>query len=144
MTYQQPAMYSRTSDWFLDAARRKPEALLLLVAGCALLMRTGRRPGDSVPPRAAMGDQGHDGREPTRATSMSSGPSRLREGFNEAAETAADYAGDLKDKVTHAASGYIATVADTVSDYADTARRNLSVGSGRVMSQAHTTTQNRI
>jgi hypothetical protein len=141
MTYQQPAMYSRTSDWLMDAARRKPEALLLLAAGCALLMRTGRRPGDSAPPRAAMGDQGHDGREPTRATSMPSRPSRLREGFNEAAETAADYAGDLRDKVTDAASGYAATVADTVSDYADNARRNLSAGSDRVMSQAHTTYQ---
>jgi hypothetical protein len=142
MSYQQRAMYSRTSDWFMDAARRKPEALLLLAAGCALLLRTSRRSVGSVPPRMAMGDhQGHDGQEPTRATSMSSGPSRLREGFNEAAGTAADYAGDLKDKVTNAASGYAATVADTVSDYADNARRNLSVGSDRVMSQAHTTYQ---
>jgi len=72
---------------------------------------------------------------------MSSGPSRLREGFNEAAETAAEYAGDLKDKVANAASGYAATVTDTVSDYADNARRNLSAGSDRVMSQAHTTYQ---
>jgi hypothetical protein len=141
MTYQQPAMYARTSDWLMDAARRKPEALLLLAAGCALLMRTSRRPGDSAPSRVAMGDPGHDGREPTRATSMSSGPSRLREGFNETAETAADYASDLKDKVTDVASGYAATIADTVSDYADNARRNLSTGSDRVMSQAHTTYQ---
>jgi ElaB/YqjD/DUF883 family membrane-anchored ribosome-binding protein len=143
MSYQnqQPAMYSRTGDWFMDAARRKPEALLLLAAGCALLMRTSRRPVGWVPPRMAMGDQGHDRRESTRATSMPSGSSRLRGGFNEAAETAAEYAGDLKDKVADAASGYAATVADAVSDYADNARRNLSAGSDRVMSRAHTTYQ---
>jgi hypothetical protein len=94
-----------------------------------------------VPPRATMGDQGHDGREPTRATSLSSGPSRLREGFNETAETVTDYAGDLKDRVTDAASGYAAKVADTVSDYADDARRNISAGSDRLISQAQTTYQ---
>jgi hypothetical protein len=32
--------YSQAGDWLIGTARRNPEALLLLAAGCALLMRT--------------------------------------------------------------------------------------------------------
>ena len=40
MNYQQ--ISNQTGDWFLDTVQRKPEALLLIAAGCALLMRSGR------------------------------------------------------------------------------------------------------
>jgi hypothetical protein len=39
--------YSQAGEWLVGTARRNPEALLLLAAGCALLMRRGgpgRRP----------------------------------------------------------------------------------------------------
>ena len=39
MNYQQ--ISNQTGDWLLDTVQRKPEALLLIAAGCALLMRSG-------------------------------------------------------------------------------------------------------
>ncbi len=55
MTYQQN-MINTSADWLTDAVRSKPEALLLVAAGCALLMRTGRRTDSSVARRMSMSD----------------------------------------------------------------------------------------
>jgi transcriptional regulator with XRE-family HTH domain len=41
----------RDADWVVDTARRKPEALLLLAAGCALMMRSGGLQTLPVPKR---------------------------------------------------------------------------------------------
>jgi hypothetical protein len=38
--YSDNDTYSQAADWLLGAARRNPEALLLLAAGC-LMMRSG-------------------------------------------------------------------------------------------------------
>ncbi len=120
MTYQQPDIYTRTGDWLVDTVRRKPEALLLLVAGCALLMRSGRRPVGSIAARMATSDQGR--REPHRTAGRSPSSSHLREGAGQAAE----YAGDVADKVSSTAKAYASNVADTVTNYAETARRTVS------------------
>jgi hypothetical protein len=42
MSRQSNETYSQASDWLMGAARRNPEALLLLVAGCALFLRSGK------------------------------------------------------------------------------------------------------
>ena len=34
-------VYGRAGDWLIGTAKRHPEALLVLAAGCALLMRSG-------------------------------------------------------------------------------------------------------
>ena len=39
MTYDRYA--SNAGSWLMDTARRNPEALLVVAAGCALLMRGG-------------------------------------------------------------------------------------------------------
>lgn len=122
MTYQQPDTISRTGDWLVDTVRRKPEALLLMAAGCALLMRSGRRrPVGSIAAGMAASNQSRRGWSP--GGSPSSG---LGESLGRAADTVSGYAGEVADKVSGTAKTYASTVADTVSDYADTARRTAS------------------
>jgi hypothetical protein len=97
-----------TSDWLVGAVKKNPEGLLLLAAGCALLLRSRSR-GVSQPSR------GYSGSE------------RLRDGHQEGmtqsrsgtADTARQYASDIKDKVSDTASAYAASV----SEYADDAKR---------------------
>lgn len=115
MTYHQPDVYARTGQWIVDTARRRPEALLLMAAGCALLLRSGSRPAGSVATGMARSDQSRD---PT--------PSRLRGGLDQAAGTVSRYAGDVADKVSGTAKAYASNVADTVTDYAEAARRGVS------------------
>jgi ElaB/YqjD/DUF883 family membrane-anchored ribosome-binding protein len=59
------------------------------------------------------------------------------EGLHQAADSAAEYVGDIKNRVSDTASSY----ASTVAGYADDARRNLSVGSERLRTQAHSAYQ---
>jgi hypothetical protein len=133
--YPEADMYARTGDWLVDTMRRKPEALLLLAAGCALMMRTGR--GSSSSGRGERGYSGDTYGDPSRTPGGRSSVSSVTGGLNQAAESAAEYVGDIKDRVADAASSY----ASTVADYADDARRNLSAGSERLRTQAHSTYQ---
>ncbi len=83
--------YSRAGAWISETARTKPEALLLLGAGCALLMRTATN--------AAWPTLGN-GREGER----NGGDVRDR-----AAGTAAAYAGAVADYTSAAASSAVST-----------------------------------
>ena len=78
--------------------QRKPEALLLIAAGCALLMRSG---GSLTGIWSA--------RE-----SNAPAPSHNRQGMTN------------QGAVPNSASGYASTVAETVSEYSDSARQNIS------------------
>jgi len=111
--------YFQAGEWLVGTARRNPEALLLLAAGCALLMRRGGRDAvrSQAPTRAREDDRGY-------------APASSR-----TAEKAADYASDIKDKVSDTASSY----ADSVSEFAADARRNFSEGSERLRRQAQST-----
>jgi len=40
MSYSETETYSQAGAWLMGTARRNPEALLLLAAGCCLLMRS--------------------------------------------------------------------------------------------------------
>jgi hypothetical protein len=96
MNYQQ--ISNQTGDWLLDTVQRKPEALLLIAAGCALLMRSG---GSLTGIWSA--------RE-----SNSPAPSQNRPGMAQ------------QGTVAESASGYASKVADTVSEYSDNARQTVS------------------
>ena len=90
-------VYGRAGDWLIGTAKRHPEALLVLAAGCALLMR-GR--GESSQSRNE--SAGSDGRwQGSRAPEKASGT-----------------VSDLKDRVT--------SVASSVSDYAGGVGRTIS------------------
>ena len=111
---------SHTGGWIMDTARRNPEALLLLAAGCVLLMRSG---GSSS--SHAYSSQQRPGDHLSRSGSNS---------FTQAAESASDYASEMKDRVSNTAGSYAAGIkdrlsdtAETVSEFAADARRNVDV-----------------
>jgi hypothetical protein len=122
MTYQTD-VYTRTGDWLVETVRRKPEALLLMAAGCALLMRSGRRTVRSGANRMPTVNQGRH--EPDRTAGPSTA-SHMPAGLGQAAETVSAYAGDVADKVSGTAKAYASGMAGAVTDYADTARRTVS------------------
>jgi len=141
----QSDLYGKATDWLTTTARRNPEGLLLLAAGCALLLRSGSgRP------------TGGPSRNPS-TSSRSSNTDRERQSFSRGADTASDYASDIKDKasdyasgIKDKASGYAsdvqAKVSDTVSgyaraasDYADETRRMVSERSQEFTRQAQST-----
>src|SRR6267378_6694534 len=90
-------VYGGAGDWLIDTAKRHPEALLVLAAGCALLMRG--RGGSSQSRNESAGSDG-------------------RWHGSGATEKASGTVSDLKDRVT--------SVASSVSDYAGGVGRTYS------------------
>jgi hypothetical protein len=126
--------FSQAGGRLLGAARRNPEALLLLAAGCCLLMRSG----GSVFRRTSQtryDDTGHEHRADFRRTSPGAGSSSVREGLSRAADSAADYASDIKDRAADAAN----SATEAMSDFAQEARRNVSEQTSRLTRQAQST-----
>jgi hypothetical protein len=117
MNYQQ--ISNQTGDWFLNTVQRKPEALLLIAAGCALLMRSG---GSLTGIWSA---------------SNSPAPPQNRPGFVRGAVP--DSAGGYASKVADTVSEYSDNARQTVSDYAEGARRGISDSSDWVRTQAEST-----
>ena len=120
MNYQQ--ISNQTGDWLLDTVQRKPEAVLLIAAGCALLMRSGRRVVDirSV-------------RESALPSLSQNRPGTAEQGS--VTESAKAYASKAADTV----SEYSDTARQTVSDYAEGATRGISDSSDWLRTKAETT-----
>src|ERR1700737_1148236 len=105
-------VYGRAGDWLIGTAKRHPEALLVLAAGCALLMRGGGGSSQSRNESA-----GSDGRwQGSRAT-----------------EKASEVVSDLKDRATN--------VASSVSNYAGGVGRTISAQTSQIAGQAQSTLQ---
>jgi ElaB/YqjD/DUF883 family membrane-anchored ribosome-binding protein len=145
MNGQQKDLYSQTADWLVSAARRKPEALLLFAAGCALMMRgTGK---GSAWRRSATDHPGDVyGEGPSYAGGIRSGPAAA--GLNRAAEKVTEYAGEVRDRVGDTAGAYASSMADyaedarrRVGDYAGEFRDNLSAVSDQVAAKAQSAAQ---
>ena len=98
----------QAGDWLAGAARRNPEALLLLAAGACLLMRSRGSSSSRSPARSQYRDIDHGQQAGSGRTSSSAGrtASNLREGISRAADSAADYASDIKERVSDTASAY--------------------------------------
>jgi hypothetical protein len=133
------------ANWLVDTARRNPEALLVLAAGVALLLRGGRssaRATSSGYRRAAQssGEPPHDyvadiyeGGE--YAESGREQPGRIeaaRESVGEMARDASGYASDVAERVYETAGSY----ASSVASYADEQRRFLTRQAYRISDQA--------
>ena len=123
--------YSQAADWVVDTARRKPEALLLLAAGCALMMRGGGMGGASWSSRSSD--------VYSRASWQDDMADETRRQSSRAAEGASRYAADMRDRVAETASGYASTAADyaqgarrRVSEYTGAMRQNLSSAGDQV------------
>jgi hypothetical protein len=115
----------RTVDRVMGAAKRNPEGVLLLAAGCALLMR-----GIGAATHA-LRDQ-ENGASPKRAAA--SGRRRaadmaeeVEEGAHGFVDTAREYVSDLAGRVTHSAEAAV--------HYAGDARRTAFEQTGRVARQ---------
>jgi hypothetical protein len=134
--YSDTDSLSQAGNWLLGTARRNPEALLLLAAGCCLLMRTGGSASRTAS-RTRYDETGHEYQtDPGRAFGDRSS-SRVKEQMSQAAGTATDYATQIKDRVADTASSY----AETVSEFAHDARRTVSEHSTRLTRQAQSTVQ---
>lgn len=111
-------------EWLMSTAKRNPEALLVLAAGCALLMRTrGSSSEDSVQPAGGV-------------SSSSAAPWNV----SRATERASEVASDLKDRIVDASSsvteqaGQVAkTVSAQTTHVASQAQSMFSTGFGHLL-----------
>src|SRR4029077_2334677 len=93
-------VYGRAGDWLIGTAKRHPEAVLVLAAGCALLMRGG------------------GGSPQGTSNSDESAGSEKRWRVARATEKASEAVSDLEDRASN--------VASSVSDYAGGVGRTIS------------------
>jgi len=138
---------SGAGEWMMNAMTRNPEGLLLVAAGAALLMRTGRgRLARGSGPEGSWnpGGQQHAGSRATETVREHVGEAARRAGeyVSEAAETArgaarraGEYVSDATDKVGNTARSY----ATSAADYADEASRAAMERSRRMAEQARET-----
>ena len=138
-----------TSDWLMGSVRSNPEGLLLLAAGCALLLRSGSSMGASKPAARSVRTTGAGGSQragdPYQQRANSSGG--ISETLSEATETAREYAADVGKTVGEKAGAYASAVGDkagayasAVGEYADDAWRQ----SERLAGQARSSVQGSI
>jgi ElaB/YqjD/DUF883 family membrane-anchored ribosome-binding protein len=97
--------------WILRALTQNPEGLMLLAAGCALLMRKGNQQS---------------------AGRLRSAASPSRGNYGQAAEGAKQYTADIAEQTRETAASY----ASSAAEYAGQARRTLNEGSERIAHQA--------
>ncbi|MER9977028.1 MULTISPECIES: hypothetical protein [unclassified Mesorhizobium] len=125
-----------TKEWLLSSARNNPEGLLLVAAGCALLMRSrSSSAGHREQSRATDGRQ-----NAPHVRTASGGASKAQEEASETAEAMRDNLAGIGEKVSETASQY----ASSAASYAEQAGRSVSEKSGRVVQQAQSTLQDTI
>jgi hypothetical protein len=160
-SYSDRDTYSQAGDWLLGAVRRNPEALLLMAAGCYLMMRGGSSSRIGVRGAQHMRDEwnyqtSRASSEARRASaSAREGRSRASESGTDTAKRAGDYASDIKDRVTDAASDYAAEMkdrisdtassyADSIADFAGDARQKVAERSAQLTRQTQATLQSSV
>jgi hypothetical protein len=110
-------VYGRAGHWLIGTAKRHPEALLVLAAGCALLARNGGGSSQGTSVQSSNEGAASDGR-----WQVSRAPAK-----------ASDVASDLKDRATD--------VASSVADYAGDVGRTISAQTSQIAGQAQSTLQ---
>jgi hypothetical protein len=130
MTESASDAYTQAADWLVGTAKRNPEALLVLGAGLALLMR-GRGKTSSSPVVSPSYQPGG------AVTGPSSG---WTDGLSRTADNVSGYAADMKDRVgvaATAATEYAGSVGRTISSetsrLAEGASSAVQSGAGRVL-----------
>ena len=127
-------------EWIMGAVTRNPEALLLLAAGVALLMRSGRGPSvrrNSLPDRRNEG-QYRAGREDSASgisERVTEAARRAGEYVSGATQRAGEYLSEATDKVSETAGSY----ASSASEYANEAARIAADRSSRMANQVRDT-----
>jgi hypothetical protein len=126
--YPQDDLSAPVGDWIMNTVRRNPEGLLVLAAGCALLMRGGSAKANGF----STNIDRPNGEAAGRVTGGTT-----RSGVADRVSDAASFVADVKDRVADSASSY----ANSVSDYASDAAQNLSDQSLRLKQQAQSSLQ---
>jgi hypothetical protein len=122
---------SGSVDRLVNAATKNPEGLLLLAAGCALLLRSGS--SRNVP---------RSGEQWTQRDDRRNDQWQMPQGVSRIADTARGYAsevGQTVSQVGQAVSEKADQYATTAGEYADHARRTVMDQSGRFAEQAQST-----
>jgi len=128
-----------TGKWIMGTVTRNPEGLLLLAAGVALLMRSGR--GPSVGRNSFSGrneGQYRAGREDSASgirERVGEAARRAGEYVSGATERAGEYVSEATDKVSETAGSY----ASSASEYANEAARIAAERSRRMADQVRDT-----
>ena len=125
MNGQGQASSPGASDWLLGAFKQNPEGLLLLAAGCALLLRKS----------SAGGGAWSGGRA---SASFDSGGLRRTTETKDYVESATRMVSDVAQQTRSAAGAY----ADTAADYAGQLRQTVGQQSERAVDQATSTARN--
>ena len=125
---------SGAAGWLVGAVKNNPEGLLLLAAGCALLMRT------SGASKSHSRDARVDGRNEMTQRGREARVRTVGERLSETAQSAGDYASDIGESVVETASSY----ASSVSSYADDVARATAERSGQLARQAQSTARDTI
>jgi hypothetical protein len=134
-----------SADWLMSAVKKNPEGLLLLAAGCALLLRSGK--ASAKDSKYVSGQyQRYPGSQGGYGTSDQD--SKMREGMSRAADTAREYASNVGKTLSDTAESVGKTVSETTDryvsaagDYAEDARRMIVGQSGRMVEQAQSTVE---
>ena len=126
---------SGAGNWLVGAVKNNPEGLLLLAAGCALLLRS--QGASSEPnPAARRGD--------TQAFKQNNNRggrgNTVGSGLSDAAQSAGDYVSEISEKVMETASGY----ASSVSSYADDVTQVAAEHTGRFARQTQESLQDTV
>jgi hypothetical protein len=150
-SYSERDTYSQAGDWLLGTVRRNPEALLLMAAGCCLMMRS--RSASRTNDRHAY-ERDEWGYAQVRGASASTreGLSRTNDAASDTVRSAGEYASQAKDRMTDTASDYASQMkerftdtareyADSVRDFAGDARRAVTQRSVRLSRQTQATLQ---
>ena len=120
-------------EWIMGAVTRNPEGLLLLAAGAALIMRSGR--GQSR--RRSYAETVSENRDGRRTFGNREETVGVGQRVGEAARRAGDYVSEATDRVSETARSY----ASSAADYADEAARIAVKQSSRMADQARETTE---
>jgi len=116
MTHQSYRAGQGTGEWIMGAVKSNPEGLLLLAAGCALLLRGGAS-GRSTQAHERWGSSG-TGRERTNENYQ---PRQTGDGITETISQTANSARDYAAGVSKTVSDKASTYASAVGEYADDA-----------------------
>jgi hypothetical protein len=134
MTENASDTYTQAADWLMGTAKRNPEALLVLAAGAALLMRKGSK---ATPATVAHSYTNDVTRGPREVVSRG-----LSGRVSQVAEQASGYASEIKDRVSGTAtsvSDYAGNVGETISNQgarlAERAQSAVSTGASELLRQ---------
>lgn len=122
--------YGQAADWLVSTARRNPEALLVLAAGCALLMRSRSSDTSSDSWTRDEYSSRYYRDVESRGRSVADGMS-----YDDAQARARDVAGDVSDAAgrgAQAVRGYASQVSDRISDAAAPYAERMSGFAGQV------------